>query len=249
MLFSGQGKVFIGNRDVNGNPLGLLYVGNVPDLKLSLSTDIEEHLESTTGQRLTDLRLTKSKSAALNCTLEEFSNDNLALALYGSIDAVVGGTVTNEALPNPVTLGSLYLLAKQNVSALVITDSTGTPKTLPAGQYSASLKHGSVIINDKTTSGPYVEPFKAAYTYGAASRIGMFTQGVPERWLRFEGVNTADNNKEVVVDLYRVALDPTQELALINNELAKFELSGSVLVDSTKSVSDVMGQFGRMIQL
>ncbi len=249
MLFSGQGKVYLGSRDSNGNPLGLLYVGNVPDLKFSLSTETEEHLESTSGQRLTDLRLTKSKKAQVTATLEDFTAANLALVLYGSVDAVTGGTVTNEALPNPVTLASLYPLAKQNVSSLVITDSTGTPKTLPTGQYSANLKHGSVVINDKATGGPYVEPFKAAYTYGAVNRVGMFTQAVPERWLRFEGINTADSNKEVVVELYRVALDPTKDMSLINNDIAKFELSGSVLVDTLKSSSDVMGQFGRMIQI
>ena len=35
--FSGQGRVFIGARDTNGNPQGLVFVGNVPDLKVSLS--------------------------------------------------------------------------------------------------------------------------------------------------------------------------------------------------------------------
>ena len=34
--FSGQGRVFIGARDTNGNPLGLTFVGNVPGLKVSL---------------------------------------------------------------------------------------------------------------------------------------------------------------------------------------------------------------------
>lgn len=249
MLFSGQGKIYIGTRDTGGNPLGLVFVGNVPDFKFSLAADIAEHLESTSGSRLTDNRLSKAKKGTVSCTLEEFTKDNLALALYGSVDAVTGGSVTNEALPNPVTVGSLYPLAKQNVSALVITDSTGTPKTLPAGQYSANLKHGSLIVNDKTTGAPYVEPFKAAYSYGAANRIGMFTQAVPERWVRFEGVNTADGNKEVVVELYRVALDPTKDMALINNDYAKFELSGSVLVDTTKLAGDAMGQYGRFIQL
>ena len=28
--FSGQGRVFIGARDTNGNPQGLTFVGNVP---------------------------------------------------------------------------------------------------------------------------------------------------------------------------------------------------------------------------
>lgn len=248
MYFSGQGKVYIGTRNA-GNPENLLYVGNVPDFKFSLNTDLIEHLESTTGQRLTDLRLTKSKKAGVSATLEDFNKNNLALVLFGSIDAVAGSTVTNEALPNPVTLGALNLLARQNVSALTVVDSTGTPLTLPSGQYSVNAKHGSIIVNDKTTGGPYVEPFKANYTYGAADRIGMFTAANAEKWIRFEGVNTADNNREVVVDLYRVSLDPAKDLGLINDDIMKFDLSGSVLLDDTKPSNDVMGQFGRMILL
>jgi hypothetical protein len=73
--------------------------------------------------------------------------------------------VTAEALPNPVTAGSLYLLAKQNVSSVVVKDASGTPKTLPVAQYSLNAKHGSLVINDKTTGGPYVEPFKVDYAY------------------------------------------------------------------------------------
>ena len=55
--FSGQGRVFIGARDANGNPQGLTFVGNVPDLKVSLSVETLEHQESQSGQRLTDLQL------------------------------------------------------------------------------------------------------------------------------------------------------------------------------------------------
>ena len=58
--FSGQGRVFIGARDANGNPQGLTFVGNVPDLKVSLSVETLEHQESQSGQRLTDLQLIKT---------------------------------------------------------------------------------------------------------------------------------------------------------------------------------------------
>lgn len=49
--------------DNNGRPLGLSYVGNVPELKVSLSVETLEHQESSSGQRLTDLQLIKTKKA------------------------------------------------------------------------------------------------------------------------------------------------------------------------------------------
>ncbi len=247
--FSGQGRVFIGSRDSSGNPAGLTFVGNVPDLKVSLSVDTIEHQESQSGQRLTDLQLIRSKKGEFTCTLEEWIQSNLELALYGSTTIVESGTVTDEPLPNPVTLGSLNLLSKQNVSSVVVKDSSATPLTLPTTQYTVNEKHGSLIINDTTAGGPYTEPFKVDYSYGEANITALFTQPLPERWVRFEGLNTADANSEVVIDLYRVAINPARDLSVIGNELMKFELSGQVLADLTKSASGLFGQFGRVILL
>lgn len=247
--FSGQGRVYIGARDTAGNPQGLNFVGNVPELKVSLSVETLEHMESTSGQRLTDLQLIKTKKGEFSCTLEELIAVNLGLALYGTTVEQTSGTVTSEALPNPVTVGSLYLLGKQNVSTVVLKDSSATPKTLPANQYNLNAKHGSLAINDKTTGGLYVEPFQVDYAYGAAQSTALFTQPLPERWVRFEGLNTADSNREVVIDLYRVAINPAKELSIITEELLKFELSGQVLADTQKSATGDLGQFGRIVLL
>ena len=64
-----------------------------------------------------------------------------------------------------------------------------------------------------------------------------------------EGLNTADGNREVVIDLYRVAINPAKELSIITDELLKFELSGQVLADLTKPVGGDLGQFGRLVLL
>lgn len=247
--FSGQGRVYIGARDGNGNPEGLSYVGNVPELKVSLSVETLEHQESTSGQRLTDLQLIKTKKGEFSCTLEELIPVNLGLALYGTTTEQTSGTVSDETLANPISVGNLYLLANQNVSSVVVKDSSATPQTIPASQYQLNAKHGSLIINDLTTGGPYVEPLMVDYAYGAAQSTSMFTQPLPERWIRFEGLNTADSNREVVIDLYRVAINPAKELSVITDELLKFELSGQVLADTLKSASGDLGQFGRIILL
>ncbi|WP_235667651.1 hypothetical protein [Candidatus Williamhamiltonella defendens] len=96
--------------------------------------------------------------------------------------------------------GSLYLLAKQNVSSVVvIKDSNKTPKTLPASQYQLNSKHGHLLINNITTYSYCIELFKANYAYGAVQSIAMFTYPLPERWIYFKGLNTADSNREVFI--------------------------------------------------
>ena len=134
-------------------------------------------------------------------------------------------------------------------STSAVSRASGTPKTLPAAQYSLNAKHGSLVINDKTTGGPYVEPFKVDYAYGTAQSTALFTQPLPERWVRFEGLNIADSNREVVIDLYRVAINPAKELSVITDELLKFELSGQVLADTLKPAAGDLGQFGRIVLL
>jgi len=247
--FSGQGRVFIGARDLNGNAAGLQFVGNVPELRVSPSVETTEHQEAQTGQRLTDLQMVRSTTAEFTCTLEELLAVNLSLALYGQTTMVTPGTVVGERLANPVTLGSLYPLARQNVSAVVVRDASPTPQVLPATQYSLNARHGSLSINDITEGGPFVQPFSVDYAFGAAQSTAMFTQPLPERWVRFEGLNTANGNREVVIDLYRVSISPTRELSLISDELMRFELTGRVLADLSKPADGPLGQFGRMVIL
>jgi hypothetical protein len=82
-----------------------------------------------------------------------------------------------------------------------------------------------------------------------ATEIGIFTQALPERFLRLEGINTAQGNAKVLVELYRVAFDPLKEISFISDEYNKFELEGSLLADTTKPYDAVLGQFGRIVQL
>ena len=239
--FSGQGRVFIGTRDLNGNPQGLTFVGNVPDLKVSLSVETLEHQESQSGQRLTDLQLIKTKKGEFACTLEELIQTNLELALYGSTTAQTSGTVTDEPVITTAETGKLYLLGKQNVSSVVIKAGA---TTVANTKYGVNEKHGSLQFTDLTG---VTGAITASYSYGTANVTAMFTQPLPERWVRFEGLNTADSNREVVIDLYRVAINPAKDLSVIGSELMKFELSGQVLADLTKSASGELGQFGRLV--
>lgn len=245
--FSGQGRVFIAQRDSGGNPINMRWVGNVPDLKITLNIETIEHKESYSGQRLTDLQLIKSKDGEFSCTLEDLSVENLELSLYGVTSTTAGGNVTGETLATGVVAGDIRLLANQFVSSVVIKDSSATPKTLPAAQYQVFDGQGAIKFLDITTGGPYVQPFKVDYTYGGRKAVAMFRAPQPEVWLRFDGINTADQNRAVVVDLYRVAINPTRDLSMISDELQRFELTGRVLADLTKPETGALGQFGRMI--
>ena len=243
-----QGRVFLGKRDSQGNPIEVRSPGNVAELKLSLKTDVLEHYESQSGQRMLDHRMVKQKSATIKLTIEEFTKENLSLALYGNYvtdapDDVAGEPVGGAA---PV-IGERYFLAHPRVSALEVSDSATPPTKLTAGtHYTADVDFGALQFLDTTGC---IAPFKASYAYGVVTDIGIFTQALPERFLRLEGINTAQSNAKVLVELYRVAFDPLKEISFISDNYNKFELDGSLLADSNKPFDALLGQFGRIVLL
>lgn len=250
-----QGRVYLGKRDAMGNPIEVRSPGNVAELKLMLKTDVLEHYESQTGQRTLDHRMVKQKSAMVNLTIEEFTKENLALALYGNFVTAIPGTVTGEPIGGAApVIGDRYFFAHPKVASLVLKDSSATPVTLVAGvDYTADPDFGALqflrLDDGGAPATPYLAPFKASYAFGVATEIGIFTQPLPERYLRLEGLNTAQGNAKVLVELYRVAFDPLKEISFISDEYNKFEMEGSLLADASKPFDAVLGQFGKIVQL
>jgi hypothetical protein len=268
MYFSGQGRVYISERDGSGNPIAMKWVGNVSALEVSLDTTKVEHSESYTGQRLTDLLLETKKTAALKATFEDWDPDNLARVLRGTVVTGSVVAITNEVIPvttgqlaaaSIAANGSLKVLVKgKNISetGIVLEDSTGTPKVLvkDTNFRVLSAAAGLIEIYDVTTgiTGALTGPLVIDYAPGARKEIGMFTQGSTEYYMMFDGVNTAANNAPVVAEFFKVQFNPAQSIPLINAELGTFEVTGSVLIDATKSASTVtnpLGQFGKITQV
>jgi hypothetical protein len=73
--------------------------------------------------------------------------------------------------------------------------------------------------------------FTAAYTRVAQNQIDAMMEGTPELYMRFEGLNTAETNAPVVVEVFKFTSDPLKELSLIGDTIGQFVLEGSVLSD------------------
>lgn len=251
--FSGQGVVLLAKRKAGG-ALGPFYpAGNVSDLKLSIAVSTLEHKESKTGQRATDLRLTTETKVSLSMTGEHFSADNFARVSRGAAVEIAAGTETDFPLVG--YSGGVTALGHLNVSSVVLKtapESPAVPVTLTAytdevtpWDYRVNAEAGSIMLNgdeaswDGLTSGDFNVDGEAAltvsYSYAAQSRIDALTEGEEELFLRFEGLNTADENKPVVVEVFRMRSDPFKELSLISDGVQQFVLEGSVLYDGTRA--------------
>lgn len=249
--FSGQGKLYV-SPIVAGVPGAFRWFGNTPSYKVQFSTSKKQHKESSTGQRLLDNTLTTENKATVSAELEAFSEDNLALAVRGAATAIASGTVvtgTPDICPaDTLKVGEMWPLRHQMVSTVVIKDSASTPVTVNSADYIVDPTFGTVTFGN---IGSYTQPFKASYSYAAVKSTGFFTQPITEVALRFHGLNTVTGDtRRVLVETYRVALDPTKELGLISDDYGKFVLDGDGLQDPTRNASDpAFGPFGRMMFL
>lgn len=244
--YSGQGVLLTGPRDASGNAAGLTAMGNVTDLKIGIETSTLEHKDSQSGQRAVDFRLTTETKATLTVTVENYVRDVLATALRGQSTSIAAGSVV--AAPSVYYTGKVVALAHVKVSAVAVKKgaTTLTPYVNDATDYDYKLnaEAGSIWFNDglitpqdQTDTGfADGDALTVDYTYQAQARVDALTVAQPELFMRFEGLNTLDGNNPVVVEAFRFVPDPAAELALISGEeAASFELTGSLLIDSTRS--------------
>lgn len=231
--FSGQGKVFIAKYNADGTLSNYRFVGNVPALSLEASTEKIEHKESHTGSRSIDKVIVTEQNVAVNFTLEEVTPENLAMAFHADVSEVAGKSVSDETIAT-WAVGDNWVLAHQNISDLSIADTADQP--LVEGQdYIVDKAFGRVTYISKSQT--LKAPFKASYTAGKVKKVSFLQQSNPEYALRFEGLNTAENNKPVLVEVHRMAIEPAKTFDLINEELNQFEITGNALMTNGKLVT------------
>lgn len=231
--YSGQGRLGIGDRDpVTGKFSNVIFPGNVTSLTVDISTDKTEHKESMTGQRTVDRTIITQKNATFAFTAESLVKELMAVGLFGAYTDLPAGTVADEehTVGNP---GSAIVLENQNVSDVVVTLDGGAGTPAVDVDYEVDHGFGTIYIKAGSTLLVKDAKVKVAYDYGKRTRIDAFTQGTPpERYLRFEGLNT-DNGDLVLLEIPRAAFDPVTGREYINEEFGTAEFQGNILLDNT----------------
>lgn len=244
--FYGQGKVF--SKRISPAAGKWRWWGDVSSLKLAVQLETVQHTESYSGNKGIARQFPISKKLTAEATLHQLDTDALAETLYGAASLISAGAVVSEVLPT-VAAGDTVKLDFGGVTLLSILDSAATPVVLAPVNYVLDPRFGSLDIN--TIPGGAVQPFKASYTHSAGKQVNMLTQAQPIVLCRYEGLNLAEDGAPVIVEIYRMATQPLKELVLINNDtkLSEAGISLAGLIDTTKSATGPLGQFGRIIQL
>lgn len=234
--FSGQGRVkfapFLGGVVKTHKAR---WVGNVPELELTTEIETEDHMESHTGTRSVDRQREKSRKIKFKCKLEDFATANLAIAFQASVEHVPKGNVAELVSPDDLAVGDSWYLGKIKVSNVVVTDSSNSPKTLQVGvHYRVDERFG--VVEPLDLSGMKL-PLKAAFAHDEADILGLLLEKAEGYCMIFEGLNTAESDAPVLVEIHKASLSPAQTLALINDNLGAFEIEGVALNHNGKMVT------------
>lgn len=226
--YSGQGRLLIGERDpVTGQGLNFYAVGNVTSLTIDLAVTKFEHKESMSGVRSIDATVITEQKATLKFSTESLSLANLSLGMFGSKATTTSTPVVDEA--HTYTEGGIIALKLPKVSAVTVTVGA-TPAVLDT-DYTLDADFGTIYpIADSTV---FVDGATVTvdYTSGVHDVVNALTSGVaPERFMRFEGLNTFDGSF-VLLQCPRVALDPITGLEYINENFGKADFTGNILLD------------------
>lgn len=252
-FFKLDGKVLVAQRQATGKPGPFRYLSNTDGLTLGLEVTKTPVREYESGQRLLAANPVDEKSANLDFIMRQFTPKNVAMAFWAAAATIAAGSVSGEVIAGTETalpaVGDILRLEKGDVSNLVVTDSTGSPKTLTANTnyrlYNDKL--GSIEILDITTGAPFVAPLTAAYDNGEQANIPMFGIVPGDWWVRFEAVNISKAGDPVLVEFYKVGIDPISQLQAKGQDQGGMPLSGTVFSDDTKAADPTLGQFGRIV--
>lgn len=246
--FSFQGKCYIGEKRSDGHPKALYYVGNCPEVVLSFETETIDHKESTSCSRLTDFQLEIEQRVSLRLVIEELDAKNLQKALRSTVQTISGSSVSNEQIgADSGMVANDYMRTKfADISSITLTDSaTPIPNTLSLTTDYLVTSANDGILQLVSVAG-HTQPYLIDYTYANQTIYPFFNTAQLSYYVVFDLCNTADSNASYRIELFKVQLQPTNEFAIINDELGRFELDGAALYDDDLGADANFGNFGRL---
>ena len=212
-----------------GTTGGFRHVGNVSKVNLSHKLDVKEQRDYTQGGGGMLIRHERIKSIDAAMTWLTFTPANWALATAGVLVQVEAADILDKVVKG--YKGATVRLAHPPATVASVTNSAATTTYAPFIDYELSgaglaFPADSTIVN--------AADLKVDYHHDAYSRIegAMGSSSLLE--IIVEGLNEVDSDKPVIVDLWKVSMPSASEIALIGDDLGKFDFPATLLKDTTK---------------
>lgn len=220
---------------VRGAATGLRELGNCSALSIGVEQETKKLRDFRAPGGGTYSQVDRITGVTLAVTAHDLSPENLALALYGTTEAVTAGTITAE--PHAAYVGGYVVLDGHPDSITTVTDAAAGTTTYTAGT-DYIFQHGALYIpTGSTIPAPVAgaDNIKVTYADKAGDLLQALTASAEELELVFLGMNEADSGSAVTVRVWRAKFGATQNLGLIGDDYAALEMTGAALADSSKT--------------
>ena len=244
----GRGTLYLDNFDANGNRTGQQHIGNVTTFDTENKVEIKQKYESMDPASSLYARAVTRQTVTLKITGDEYTLDNLARALLGSVQQItgVGAVVANEAITpaGGALLGRYYDLAHRNITTETDVKQGATVLTLGT-DYTVDLVRGRIYVLPTSQVVIPGSQLTADYTYGnyTYNSVAVGTQGTVEAYVRFLGNQIKGPTYEA--EYWHVSFTPTGQLGLIADDFGNWTLEGEVISDT---INHPTNPVGRLIQ-
>ena len=215
--YIGSGIVYAGGRDV----------GNVSKLALSIETDSKNRPNYRGGGGNAAV-VELVKAVKLSATFDSFNNENIALALRGSVTELTGAAVTDESVS--AVLDRLCRTTSMIDLSQPVTVKVGAQAKVKDTDYTLTAA-GIIPLKGGTITA--AAAMLISYKSVTGSVLEALVNSGEELTIVFDGINE-NTGKRSLMDVYRWKPAPTSGLDLISDDFAEFDIEGEVLADSTK---------------
>lgn len=240
------GDFYIDPLDGAGNSLGLIGPLNTEAFKITQSVEEKNQtsrMRDTFGQTRASVNL--PQPATISVTLADQPAAVLAMAFLSeeSALAVVGATVTNEAVT--VILDRWQQLSKQNLTAssVVVQDAADTITYVEGSDYEVNYRLGLIrFLSTGSVLNAATAHVDFAYGSIAGTRIIGGAKSQIKARLILDGKNMV-NDKTTICQVYEATLRPDGEIDLNSGEYITTTLVGTMVTPTGQTGPFVLDEW------
>ncbi|NIP54105.1 MAG: hypothetical protein GWN00_01400 [Aliifodinibius sp.] len=233
--YSGQGLMMISELGTEGNPIGYLNLGRATSVEVVVKQDSLVHKSGQEGIETVDLVVHKDPIAEVTVKGVETDPEVIAELTGGFVETTPEDSF-EEVTSSPVIPGRVYPLTYVGSDTLVVTNEAGTVTYEDGVQYDIYGSGNSVrvyTLEEQAAKGAIdtIDSIKLKFSYNVPEQTKIITRFIPfePMALRFEGLNTANNNDPVVVTFPEVNPQFLKKLALVAGKTSGWEFTSSVI--------------------
>lgn len=231
--YQGNGVMLIAERDSSGAHRGFKDIGKCSEISLEISEEILTHYTQQQASGHKDVSLVRRTDVDVKILLNHIDTDNLERFLKATYTLVSAGS---DVMLPVIELGYRYPLNYLNVSNALVTNMGNTATYVEDSHYKLDAATGSVeIIDPQPVLTPMVPgAIRIAYDYSEQKHLEYGFGKRSEYYFRFEGLNIAESNVPVVLNLYRVGFHLMNQFYVQRSKSSELVIQGAILQDGQR---------------